>query len=93
MDSATSKQAVLPVLSKNSAMGIVSLLEHFLCRRCFLSICPHASKQLSLVEKRNANAEQTTLSNAFPLKHNSYTLYLKQNQTTNQKTNKKINNP
>lgn len=92
-NSTTAKQAipitVFPVLSKNSTMGRVPLLEHFLCRRYFLRVCPRTSKQLSLVEKRNTSAEQTTVSNALPLKHNSYILYLKQNQPTNNKKNKK----
>lgn len=89
-DSTTAKQAipitVLPVLSKNSTMGSVPLLERFLWRRCFLSVCPHTSKQLSL-EKRNTNAEQTIVSNTLPLKHNSHIPLFKRRRS-NQKKHK-----
>lgn len=91
-DSTTAKQAipitVLPVLSKNSTMGSVPLLERFLWR-CFLSVCPHTSKQLSL-EKRNTNAEQTTVSNTLPLKHNSHIPLFKTRRSNQKKNTKQI---
>lgn len=91
-DSTTAKQAipitVLPVLSKNSTMGSVPLLERFLWRRCFLSVCPHTSKQLSL-EKRNTNAEQTIVTNTLPLKHNSHIPLFKRRRSNQKKTQNK----